>query len=123
MKKKIIIITGVIISLITIFASLYFYGLTPANKKGKEVEFEVKEGSGKLDIVNDLKEAHLIKSKLSLYVYLTLNHKLNLQAGNYHLSSRMSAKEIVSKIVPYFDYNSNNNIHNSRVSKTISSHR
>jgi len=100
MKKKKIII-GLIIALIlviTILISLYFYGLTPVSNKDKTVEFTVKTGENKIKIVDKLYDAGLIKSKVSLYIYVGLNRDLNLQAGDYHLSPNMSAKDIIKKL-------------------------
>lgn len=98
MKNKIIIVSVTIVTVIALLIGLYFYGLTPVSKEAKTVEFTVDTGAKKTEIVDKLKEAGLIKSKISLYIYLGLNSKLNLQAGDYELSANMSAKEIIAKI-------------------------
>ena len=98
MKKKIIIISSIIIVIVILLIGLYFYGLTPLNKNNKNVEFSVTSGMSKLDIIDKLRENNLIKSKISGYIYIVLNHKLNLQAGKYELSDKMGVKEILQKI-------------------------
>jgi len=98
MKKKLIIILSIVIVVIAVFISLYFYGLTPASKSNEVKLFTISSGTGKLDIINDLKKEGLIKSKISSYIYVIFNHDLNLQAGKYELSPNMSVKEILQKI-------------------------
>lgn len=97
MKKKLIIIASLFIVVIGILIGIYFTGLTPVSKTEKNIVFTVKSGLGKMEIADALKEAGLVKSKFSLYIYLGL-HKLNLQAGKYELSPSMSVEEILKKI-------------------------
>ena len=97
MKKKLIIIIGVILVVIILLVALYFYGISPVSKDDKVVEFTISSGSGKTDIIDDLAEAGLIKSKISAYLYVALHHNLNLQAGNYEVSPNMSLAEILNK--------------------------
>lgn len=98
MKKKLIIIGGIILTIIFILGGLYFYGLTPAGKSKEIKIFTIKTGTSKIDIVNDLKKEGLIKSKYSSYIYVFLNRNLNLQAGQYELSPNMGVKAILKKI-------------------------
>ena len=65
MKKKLIIIIGVILVVIILLIVLYFYGLTAVSKSDDKVTFTVSAGEGKMDIINSLDEAGLIKSKIS----------------------------------------------------------
>ncbi len=98
MKKKLIIITSIIIAIIAILIGLYFYGLTPVSKSSEVKLFTITSGTGKMDIINNLKKEGLIKSKISSYIYVIFNRDLNLQAGNYEISPNMSVKEILKKI-------------------------
>jgi len=100
MKKKKIII-GLVIALLVVIAiliSLYLYGLTSVSKDNKIVEFTVKTGENKMQIVDKLYDAGLVKSKFALYIYVGLNRNLNLQAGDYELSPSMDAKAIIKKL-------------------------
>ena len=97
MKKKLIIIIGVILVVIILLIVLYFYGLTAVSKSDDKVTFTVSAGEGKMDIINSLDEAGLIKSKISAYIYVGLHHSLNLQAGEYELSKNMGLEEILDK--------------------------
>lgn len=96
MKKKLLIIIGVILVVIAGLIALYFYGLSPVSKDNEIVEFSIASGESKKDIVDALDEAGLIKSKISAYIYVGLHRSLNLQAGTYELSPNMSLKEIMT---------------------------
>lgn len=98
MKKKLIIIIGIIIAIIAILIGLYFYGLSPVSKSSEIKLFTVSKETSKIDIINNLKKEGLIKSKFSSYVYAFFNRDLNLQAGIYELSPNMGVKEILQKM-------------------------
>ncbi len=99
MRKKIIfIILGLILLIFGGAVSLYFYGLGPVSKKSEPIEFSLASGTNKLEIIDDLKNNNLIKSKFSGYIYVLLNRNLNLQAGKYELNQNMSLKDILNKI-------------------------
>ena len=91
-----IIVISLIIALLGVLVGLYFYGLTSASKSSETVTFRVNAGTGKLDIANQLKDANLIKSKISVSIYLALHRNLNLQAGEYEVNRNMDAKEILN---------------------------
>ena len=97
-KKIIIIISIVIITLIIACLSIYNIGLSPVNKGEKMViSYVLKSGTNKMQVINELKDAGLIKSKLSGYIYAFI-HNPNLQAGEYELTRSMSTKDILKKI-------------------------
>lgn len=98
MKKKIILVIALIVLVICLLVGLYFYGLTAVSKDTTTILFKVNPGTSKIQIVDELKEADLIKSKISLYIYVGLNRGLNLQAGEYELNKSMTPKEILQKI-------------------------
>lgn len=60
-----------------------------------EVNFEVKRGETLADVAGKLKEAKLVRSKISFELFARLNSKTNLQAGMYSLSASMKIPEIV----------------------------
>lgn len=97
MKKKLMIILGVILGLIVLLIVLYFWGLSPASKSDEVVSFTVQSGESKTDIIDHLDEAGLIKSKISAYIYVGLHRSLNLQAGEYELRPNMNLEEILNK--------------------------
>lgn len=97
MKKKLIIIIGVILVVIVLLIVLYFYGLRAVSKSDEVITFTVLPGEGKMDIINSLDEAGLIKSKISAYIYVGIHQGLNLQAGEYELNKNMSLEEILDK--------------------------
>lgn len=96
--KKLLIVLSAIIVIIILFVGIYFYGLTPVNKDTHKIDFNIPKETGKLSIINNLKEAGIIKSKISSYIYIFFNRNLNLQAGNYELSKNMSTPDILKKI-------------------------
>lgn len=97
MKKKILIISGVVIGLIGILIGLYIYLLTPIGKN-ETVEFTVHKGESKTEIISNLKEANLIKSKYATIIYLVITNQKNMQAGTYEFKRNMSASEIVTAL-------------------------
>jgi UPF0755 protein len=60
-----------------------------------EVNFEIKRGETLADVAGKLKEAKLVRSKISFELFARLNSKTNLQAGMYSLSASMKIPEIV----------------------------
>ncbi|MBQ4584103.1 MAG: endolytic transglycosylase MltG [Bacilli bacterium] len=100
-KKGIIITSILIVVVIAIVVSLYFYGLGSVSKSsGKTipVTFVVKPGESKITIVKNLKKANLIRSEITAYIYLLSHNKLNIQAGEYIFDRSMNLKEIVDDL-------------------------
>ncbi len=97
MKKKLIIIIGVLLVIVILLISLYFYGISKVSNETDKITFTVSSGESKIDIIDALDDAGLIKSKIAAYIYTGLHQGLNLQAGIYELSPNMSLKEILNK--------------------------
>lgn len=98
MKKVIIIILGV---LITIFIGMFIWynlSLGSVSKKSDKVSFIIESGTSKINIIENLKEANLIKSELASLVYIKFNRDIIFKAGTYELDRNMSAKEIYDKL-------------------------
>ena len=96
-KKKIfIIIISVIVVLLILGISLFFFSLKPINKTPEVVNFTVNNGDSKMEIVNNLKKANLIRNKYVTLVYIFSSGNTNIQAGNYELSRDMSTQEIIT---------------------------
>lgn len=99
MKKKRIII--LLISILTVFLvmiGLYFYGLTSVSKDSEKITFNIKKGSGKKEIINNLYESKLIKSKIASTIYVLTHPSLIVQAGTYSLNRNYSTQEIFEKL-------------------------
>lgn len=96
--KKLVIIVSVLIVVLASAIGLYFYNLKPVSTNNNVKLFTIKSGTSKLDIVDNLKSAGLIRSKIASTIYVVLNRELNLQAGDYELSTNMSVKEMLDKI-------------------------
>ena len=94
-KKKLIIIVSVILSIIAIIAILFFSSLNPVSKKSEVVNFTVANGDSKKTIVDNLKNADLIKNEYSALIYIFISGKTNIQAGNYELNRNMSVNDII----------------------------
>lgn len=97
-KKMMIILSIIIIVLISLSILLYSIGLGAVSKKSEIVKFKVVAGDSKITVINNLKNANLVKSKISLFAYVFFNSDLNLQAGEYELNRNMDAKEIIDRI-------------------------
>ena len=97
-KKKLIVIFSIVISIILVSVVVLVILLSPVNKSNEVVEFSVKKGEGKEKIVENLKDAKLIRSKYATFIYIVLSGKKNFQAGNYEFSRDMSVSDIVSSL-------------------------
>ena len=97
-NKKLIVILSVIVGLILVGVVTIMILLSPVSKSSDIVEFTVKKGEGKEKIVENLKDAKLIKSKYATFVYIVLSGKKNLQAGSYEFSRNMSVKDIITSL-------------------------
>lgn len=97
-NKKLIVILSVIVGLILVGVVTLMILLSPVSKSIDIVEFTVKKGEGKEKIVENLKDAKLIKSKYATFIYIVLSGKKNLQAGSYEFSRNMSVKDIITSL-------------------------
>lgn len=97
-NKKLIVILSVIVGLILVGIVTLMILLSPVSKSTDIVKFTVKKGEGKEKIVENLKDAKLIKSKYATFVYIVLSGKKNLQAGSYEFSRDMSVKDIITSL-------------------------
>lgn len=97
-NRKLIVILSVIVGLILVGVITFMVLLSPVSKSKDIVEFTVKKGEGKEKIVENLKDAKLIKSKYATFIYIVLSGKKNLQAGSYEFSRNMSVKDIITSL-------------------------
>ena len=98
MKKKILVILGVLILMFGGFITYILVSLRPVSKVANDVTFTVKPGTNKIAIVSNLKKAGLIRSKVAGLVYVFFSPKINLQAGNYSINRSKSTSEILKQI-------------------------
>ena len=103
MNKKILIIIGVVITVITILtiSGIIWYssGLKSVKKDNAETKVvEIIEGTRTEEILGLLKNENIIKNKLVAAIYMKLNNVKGLQAGKYQLSQDMSTKDVLRKI-------------------------
>lgn len=94
-KKNIKIVLTCILAIILIMIGLYFYGLTGVSKSSEKVNFVIESGTSKKEVIDDLYESNLIKSKIAGYIYITLNKDIIVQAGTYELDRSYGTKEIL----------------------------
>ena len=97
-NKKLLIILGVILGIIVALIATYFILLTPSSKSNKVITFTVKKGDGKEKIIDNLKDAKLIRSKYATIIYLVISGNKNLQAGTYEFSRNMSTQNIINSL-------------------------
>lgn len=93
-KKKIMIVLICILLVILFMVGLYFYGLTPVSKTSDKVTFKITSGTGTRNIINDLYEANIIKSKISAMVYVKSHKDIIIQAGTYEIDRCLGVKDI-----------------------------
>lgn len=91
MIKKIIIF----IAIISLGGFFYWQNLnSPVDPSGREQVFLVSQGETVKQIISNLKKADLIKSPF-YFEYKIWRAGLNLKAGEYLISSKLTAKEII----------------------------
>lgn len=97
-NKKLFIVLGVILGIIMALIATYFILLTPSSKSNKVITFTVRKGDGKEKIIDNLKDAKLIRSKYAAIIYLVISGNKNLQAGSYEFSRDMSTQDIIKSL-------------------------
>ncbi len=100
-NKKAGIIVGVIIVLVlaaVIGVGVFYTNGIKAVGIKENVEFTVEAGDNKIQIVDKLAKAGIIKNKYATLLYVFTHSSKNLQAGNYSLSKNWDAKKIIDTI-------------------------
>ena len=98
LKKKVIVLFLSLLVLIFLLLGLYGFSLSKVSNSDEIVKFTVEAGSSKIKIVDNLKNAGLIRSPLALKIYLFFHKDLNLQAGQYEVKRNMNATDILEMI-------------------------
>lgn len=98
LKKKVVVFFIVFLCVIFLGIGLFGFSLSKVSKNSEPVSFTVRSGMSKINIVNDLKTANLIRSKISVLGYLFFNNDIKLQAGSYELNRNMSAIDILNEL-------------------------
>ena len=108
MKKKILLASIFIIFIIILLGILFYnLGLKAVGSDDQKIDFIIEEGSTYYSVIDKLKEEGLIRNKLCFKLYIKLNSKNKLEAGNYILSKNMGVKEIVEVFDNGNNYNPN----------------
>ena len=97
MKKVLIIIASIVGLVIASFLLWYNLSLTKVAKDAEIISFIVNPGTSTKEIVNNLYDAGLIKSKFASLIYIKL-HNSKLLASTYNLSKSMNTKEIIREL-------------------------
>lgn len=97
-KKRIKRLLLVVIILLTILIISLLVGLSPVSKDRKVIEFTVKPGTSKLDILKNLEKEKIIKNNEVATIYLLLTGYKDMQAGKYNIDISKNAKEIIKQI-------------------------
>ncbi len=92
--KRIIIVLICILVVILLIVGTYFYGLSRVSKNSEKVTFNIEKGTSTREVINDLYEANLIKSKISSLIYVKLHRNIIIQAGTYELNRNQNTREI-----------------------------
>lgn len=95
MKKKIIIVTVMILVVILLITGMYFYGLTSVSKNDELVTFTINTNTSTKEVINNLYEANLLKSKIASMIYIKLNKNILIKAGTYELNRNKNTREIL----------------------------
>lgn len=102
MKKKQLVILGIIFFMIIMaivsFIIWYQISIKQPNKDSSQdihAIVEIKSGTGTKEILNQLKQSKVIKSKFASEIYVALNEVKNLQAGKYLFTGNESLPEVL----------------------------
>lgn len=95
MKKIILIVTTLFLSVGLLGIVLFLFLLSPLNKEAKSYNFEVKKGSSTRLVISELKSHNLIRNELATLVYFKLHPKYNIKAGTFKLSAAYSTEKII----------------------------
>ena len=98
MKKKLLIILGAFLGLLVILGALFYIETRPVSLESEDVYFTVNTGDNKLEILSNLKDAGLIKSKYFTLLYVLVQPGINLQAGTYKIYKASSSLQIIDQI-------------------------
>ncbi len=99
MKKLIISLIVAFFALIVLLISFYFYSLRPVDKTDDTtISFLVESGTGKKEIIKNLKDANLIKNTPVAYVYSFLHKDIVFKAGTFTLKRNMNLAQIFSTL-------------------------
>lgn len=97
-KYKTIIILGVI-GLILIGSVIFcVLSLKPVSSSTDVVTFVVESGTNKIEIIDNLKKANVIRNKYVALAYVFFTPNANLQAGTYLIDRADSTGEIIRQI-------------------------
>lgn len=101
--KKVVIVLISIIAVILLIIGLYFYGLTGFDNKDN-VKFTVRSGASIKEVINNLYESKLIKSKIAANIYIYLHKGITVYPGTYELSRDMGVEEILKSLKTTEEY-------------------
>ncbi len=98
MKKIILSLLAIVLVGAIALGGFYIIMSGPVSADSEVVKFEVKSGTGKTKIIDNLADAGLIKSKYAGYIYLFIHSKLNMQAGTYNINKGDKMSDIIIQI-------------------------
>ena len=105
--KPLFIVIVLVLLIVAFFGSIAFF-IGPVNSLNKkDIEVEIKSGTGREGIAKILKEKGLIRSVNVFKLYLKINKITNLKAGTYLLNKSMNLENIVKKLEVGSNYNPN----------------
>lgn len=96
MKKVLFILGGILLLLIILGVSFYFWGMGAKSSDTNLVTFVISNGTSKTTVAKNLEQDGLIRSQYVLDFYLFFSRD-NIQAGEYELSPSMTPKQMIEK--------------------------
>lgn len=93
---KRVLVVLILLFLIVVCAGIgvFLYELSPVDKKGEPVVYEVKNGMTVNEIFEDMEDKGIIKSALFMKLYSKIVGTFNVEAGTYTVNPNMSSCEI-----------------------------
>lgn len=94
MKKTVIFLTTLFLSVIILGIAIFLFLLSPVNKENKTIYFKVETGSTTREVIKNLKNKKLIRNDYVALIYMKLHSDYTIKAGTFPLSPSYSTEKI-----------------------------
>lgn len=97
-KKLVLFIFLLILTVILFAISIFFYNLSPVGKKNSDISYEIKSGMTPYEVFEDLDNKNIIRSELFTKIFIKITHEPEFKAGTYTINDSMSTIDIIKEL-------------------------
>jgi UPF0755 protein len=99
-KRKIFAIKILIFAALFYSGMLFYYSMTPIDKKNENVVVDIPTGSSFFEVMEDLNKAGLIKHRFLFYSLAVIKGaRRNIRAGEYEMNMSLTPWKMIDKLV------------------------